>query len=71
MEGVIAPLVGVIGTMQAQEALNMLLGHPALVGKLSLFDARRMQWQDITLNKNLSCSLCGSANVSSQVSNES
>ncbi len=59
MEGVIAPLVGVIGTMQAQEALNVLLGKPALVGKLNLFDARRMEWQAITLKKNPKCPICG------------
>jgi len=58
MEGVIAPLVGIIGTMQAQETINMLLGKPALVGQLCLFDARRMEWQNIRLNKNPTCVVC-------------
>ncbi len=58
LEGVVAPVVGVIGTMQAQETINLLLGKPALIGTVCLFDARRMDWQSMTLPKNTSCPVC-------------
>lgn len=59
MEGVVAPLVGVIGTMQAQAAMNLLLGQPTLVGKVLLYDANRMDWHRITLKRNPKCPQCG------------
>ncbi len=58
LEGVVAPLVGVIGTMQAQETVNVLLGKPALVGRLLLFDARRMDWRSLKLGRNAGCPVC-------------
>lgn len=60
MEGVTAPLVGVIGTMQAMEAMNILLGESQLNGVIWLFDARSMDWQRMKLNKNPNCPACGS-----------
>ncbi len=59
MEGVVAPLVGIIGTMQAMEAMNILLGNPQLVGTVWLFDARAMEWQQMQLNRNPGCAACG------------
>ena len=58
--GVFAPLVGIIGTAQASEALKLLanIGRPA-TGKLILFDALEMEWRSIKLNKDPSCSVCG------------
>ena len=58
MEGVIAPLVGVIGTVQAMEAVNILLGNGQLAGNLWLFDAQFMEWQQIRLPKNPNCAAC-------------
>lgn len=58
MEGVVAPLVGVIGTMQAQAAMNTLLGKDSLVGKVLLYDSHAMEWHRITLNKNPNCPVC-------------
>lgn len=57
--GVFAPLVGIIGTAQASEALKLLanIGRPA-TGKLILFDALEMEWRSIKLNKDPSCSVC-------------
>jgi len=55
LEGVVAPLVGVVGTMQAQEALNTLLGAPGLIGRLLLFDGRHMEWRSLKLGKNQGC----------------
>lgn len=58
--GVFAPLVGIIGTAQASEALKLLanIGRPA-TGKLMLFDALEMEWRSIKLSKDPRCSICG------------
>lgn len=61
MEGVVAPVVGVIGTMQAMEAMNLLLEKPALVGRVWLFDAADMEWQHMRLQKNPRCLACAAA----------
>ena len=58
MEGVVAPLVGVIGTMQAMEAVNILIGDGQLHGVLWLFDAKNMEWQRMQLPKNPNCPAC-------------
>nr|AGO87454.1 sulfur carrier protein adenylyltransferase ThiF [uncultured bacterium B19D1_C12D4_E9D6] len=59
-EGVISPLVGVIGAMQALEVINILIGHGQLHGAVWLFDARFMEWQKMVLPKNSNCPACGS-----------
>ena len=61
MEGVISPLVGVVGAMQAMETVNILLGHGQLSGVLWLFDAHAMEWQRVQLPKNPHCPACGRA----------
>lgn len=59
--GVFAPLVGIIGTMQAAEALKLLMQiGTSLAGRLLLLDARRMEWQEIHAKRNPTCSVCGS-----------
>lgn len=57
--GVFAPLVGIIGTMQAAEALKVLanIGQP-LIEQLLTLDARLMQWHALDLTKNPHCSVC-------------
>ncbi|MCL4169945.1 UNVERIFIED_CONTAM: hypothetical protein GTU68_015607, partial [Idotea baltica] len=60
MEGVLAPVVGIIGTMQAQETINVLLERPALIGKLLLLDAQHLEWQRMNLTKNPKCPTCSS-----------
>ena len=59
MEGVIAPIVGVIGTTQALETLTVLL-QPGRgrCGKLLVFDGIAMEWQNITLPRNVNCAAC-------------
>ena len=58
--GVFAPLTGIIGTMQAAEALKIAggFGRP-LTGKLQLLDARSMSWNEIEVPKNPRCWVCG------------
>ncbi len=59
--GVFSPLVGVIGSMQALEALKLLAGLPSgLVGKVALFNGFKNSWQYLGLNKSSSCSACSS-----------
>lgn len=62
--GVFAPLVGIIGSMQAAEALKVLagVGEP-LVGRLQLLDARTMQWRSIRIAKDPACSVCSKVEV--------
>lgn len=57
--GVIAPLVGIIGSMQALEAIKHLTGvGDTLVGKVSHFDARYGEWRTFTLNRDARCPIC-------------
>ncbi|MET3108227.1 molybdopterin/thiamine biosynthesis adenylyltransferase [Oxalobacteraceae bacterium GrIS 2.11] len=60
--GVFAPLVGIIGTMQAAEALKLIMQlGSSLAGKMLMLDARTMQWQQISAKRNPACTVCGSA----------
>ncbi len=64
--GVFAPLVGVIGAMQAAEAIRMLAGvGPASVGRLQLFSAADMSWRDVRFRKDVACTVCGVGTSSS------
>ena len=58
--GVFAPLVGIIGTMQAAEALKLLagVGH-SLAGRLQMLDARSMEWTEIRMVRQGGCPVCG------------
>ena len=59
LEGILAPVVGVIGTLQAQQALLVLTGqHAPLVGTLLLFDGRGMEWHRISVPRNPQCPAC-------------
>jgi molybdopterin-synthase adenylyltransferase len=58
--GVFAPLVGMIGTAQAAEALKILLNiGQTMQGKLLLLDALSAEWRTIRLKKDASCAVCG------------
>jgi molybdopterin-synthase adenylyltransferase len=60
--GVLAPLVGIIGSVQAMEALKLLLGlGESLTGALLLLDARDMEWRRLRLPKDPHCPVCASA----------
>ncbi|HSI52819.1 ThiF family adenylyltransferase [Ideonella sp.] len=57
--GVFAPLVGIIGSMQAAEALKLLAGiGTSLAGRLQMLDARRMAWSEIRLARQAGCPVC-------------
>jgi len=57
--GVMAPLVGIIGSMQAMEAVKLLSGlGQSLVGRLQLLDAMSMQWRSLKLKKDPACPCC-------------
>jgi len=57
--GVFAPLVGIIGTTQAAEAMKLLMGvGESLQGRLLLLDALNMQWRTIKLSQDHSCKVC-------------
>ena len=58
--GILSPVVGIIGTMQALEAVKILAGvGTPLYGKLQLFDGLTSQWRQFNLIKDPSCSVCG------------
>ncbi len=58
--GVFGVLPGTIGSIQAAEALKLILGiGEPLIGKLLLFDALDMSFQTVKLKKNPGCKICG------------
>jgi molybdopterin/thiamine biosynthesis adenylyltransferase len=58
--GVFAPLVGVVGTMQAMEAIKLVTGvGETLAGRLVLFDALASRWHEVRLARDPHCRVCG------------
>jgi molybdopterin/thiamine biosynthesis adenylyltransferase len=58
--GVFAPLVGIIGSMQAVEALKLIAGvGSSLAGRLQMLDARTMEWTEIRVARQPHCQVCG------------
>jgi len=58
--GVLGVLPGVVGTLQALEAVKLVLGiGETLVGRLLLFDALKLRFRELTLEKDPECPLCG------------
>lgn len=57
--GVFAPLVGIIGTTQAAEAMKLLTGMgKSLQGRLLLLDVQAMEWRSIKLARDAACKVC-------------
>ncbi|GAB3461670.1 molybdopterin-synthase adenylyltransferase MoeB [Massilia terrae] len=57
--GVFAPLVGVVGAMQAAEAMKLIIGiGESLAGRLLLLDGRSMEWTSIAVARNDACQVC-------------
>ncbi|WP_299072006.1 molybdopterin-synthase adenylyltransferase MoeB [uncultured Paraglaciecola sp.] len=62
--GVMSPLVGIIGSMQAMEAIKTLTsyGEP-LINRLQLYDAMTGVWQDFKINKSEDCLVCSTTKI--------
>jgi adenylyltransferase/sulfurtransferase len=59
--GVFAPLVGVIGSMQALEAIKLIAGvGRSLQGRLLLFSALTAQWREVRVKRDPGCVVCAS-----------
>lgn len=59
--GIFSPLVGIIGAMQAAQALQVLIGFgETLVGRMLLWNGRTTQIDEIRISRNAECSVCGS-----------
>ena len=60
--GVFAPVTGIIGAIQAAEALKVLTGTGAtLNGRLLLLDGLAMEWRSINIKKDPACAVCSAA----------
>ncbi len=58
--GVFAPLTGIVGCMQAAEALKLAIGAQAgLSGRLLMIDAFAMQWRSLQIGRDPGCLVCG------------
>lgn len=63
--GVLAPVVGIVGAMQALEALKLIAGFgEPLIGRLLLLDASTLQWREMQLPRDPNCAACGTIEVS-------
>jgi len=63
--GVFAPLTGIIGAMQAMEAIKLLAGvGESLNGRLQTFDARNAEWRSVKVKKDPGCVVCGNGGQS-------
>jgi molybdopterin/thiamine biosynthesis adenylyltransferase len=59
--GVLAPLVGVVGSLQAAEALKLLAGiGRSLAGRLQMLDGRDLSWTEMRLQRQPDCPVCSS-----------
>ena len=57
--GVFAPIVGIIGSIQALEAMKLLVGFgTSLSGRLLLLDGKSMSWRELKLEKDPGCPVC-------------
>lgn len=60
--GIASPVVGLVGTMQALEAIKALLNLPNLSGKLMIIDALTMQFRTLNLKQDEHCPICSCSN---------
>jgi len=60
--GVFAPMLGIIGSVEAAEAIKVLLGiGTTLTGRVVIFDALHTEWRSLTLPRDPACPVCGDA----------
>lgn len=61
--GVVGPLLGILGSMQALETLKLLVGTgETLTGRVLLFDGQRMEWMALKLPRDPNCPVCATVN---------
>lgn len=63
--GVVGPVVGVMGTLQALEAIKLLSGMDTPAGELRLFDGKTSQWRSLALRRASDCPVCGGQHADS------
>lgn len=63
--GVLGPVVGVMGTLQALEAIKLLSGVETPSGELRLFDGKTSQWRSLALRRASGCPVCGGRHANS------
>lgn len=63
--GVLGPVVGVMGTLQALEAIKLLSGMETPSGELRLFDGKTSQWRSLALHRASDCPVCGRQHANS------
>ena len=69
--GVFAPLVGIIGAMQAAEAIRLLTGiGESLIGRFLMLDARTMTWQSVRFKRDMECVVCSNSHAPSNEEHE-
>ena len=62
--GILGPVVGMVGCVQAIEAIKLICGiGDSLAGRLVLFDGLAMDWNEIQLKKNPACRICGTGGI--------
>ena len=63
--GIIGPVVGIMGTLQALEALKLLSGIETPSGELRMFDGKTSQWRSLALRRAIGCPVCGGQHADS------
>lgn len=63
--GIVGPVVGVMGTLQALEAIKLLSGMETPSGELRLFDGKTSQWRSLALHRASGCPVCGGRHADS------
>ena len=62
--GVLGPLVGIVGSVQALEALKVLAGFgEPLIGRMLLIDALNSRFRELKMRRDPECSVCGVRHV--------
>ncbi|EEE7084737.1 HesA/MoeB/ThiF family protein [Salmonella enterica subsp. enterica serovar Pensacola] len=63
--GIVGPVVGMMGTLQALEAIKLLSGIETPSGELRLFDGKTSQWRSLALRRASGCPVCGGRHANS------
>ncbi|EDV0593487.1 thiazole biosynthesis adenylyltransferase ThiF [Salmonella enterica subsp. enterica] len=63
--GIVGPVVGMMGTLQALEAIKLLSGIETPSGELRLFDGKTSQWRSLALRRASGCPVCGGQHANS------